>query len=175
MKKLVCAALAAALLVPGTWALKARAHDEGAEGGSHHEMAEKAKEKLGLSDEQASKFKDAMKAHRDEMKPLGEKMRDGVKKLHAQVEAKASDADLKATLASLKENRKAIEAAQEKFHESLASFLTPTQQAKMVLGMAHRMHERMDGRGRMGGRRGDKAGKDDTGPKDDDKDGDEGE
>jgi Spy/CpxP family protein refolding chaperone len=162
MKRIVCAALAAALLVPGSWALKARAHDEKTESSdSHHDMADKAKEKLGLTDDQSAKFKDAMKAHRDEMKPIHEKMKDGIKKLHEQVKAKASDEDIKATLASLKTSRQDMTAAQEKFHESLAAFLTPTQQAKLVLGMAKRMHEGMEHGHRHGKDKGSKDKDDD--------------
>lgn len=151
MKRLVCAAFAAALLVPGTWALSARAHDEGSEehAGPHHEMGEKMeeriKEKLGLTDDQAAKFKDARKAHGEATKPLHRKMRDGIAKLGDQLQDKASDGDIKATLDSLKSVRQAMSAEEEKFHDSLASFLTPTQQAKLVMGMAQHMHERMMG------------------------------
>jgi Spy/CpxP family protein refolding chaperone len=147
MKRIVCAALAAALLVPGMWAVSARAQDDSSDEqeSSHHEMGAQMKKKLGLTDEQAAKFKDAMKAHQDAMKPLGEQMKAGIKTLRDQVKAKAADADIKATLESLKAARQAMSAEQEKFHESLASFLTPTQQAKMVLGMAKRMHENMKG------------------------------
>jgi Spy/CpxP family protein refolding chaperone len=170
MKRLVCAALAAALLVPGMWAVSARAHDERSEEQEdHHEMGEQAKKKLGLTDEQAGKFKDAMKAHHDAMKPIGEKLKAGIKTLRDQVKAKASDDDLKATIASLKAVRQEMTAEQEKFHDSLASFLTPAQQAKMILGMAKRMHERMKGHD---GRGGDKPASKD---KDDDHEDDKGE
>lgn len=173
MKRMVCAALAAALLVPGSWALRARANEEG-EGmhpGMHHEMgekmAERMKEKLGLTAEQEAKLKDVRKAHLEAMKPLGRKMKDGVKKLEDQLKAKASDAELQATLDSLKAARKEMSAEQERFHESLASFLTPAQQAKMVVWMGHKMHERMEHRG--GPRRGPRmGGKDDGDEKEDD-------
>jgi Spy/CpxP family protein refolding chaperone len=179
MKRLICAALAATLLVPGMLAVSARAQDDGPDaqeqdGPKHHDMADKIKEHLGLSDDQAAKFKDAMKAHMDAMKPLGEKLKAGMKSLHEQVKAKAADADIKATLDSLKANRQAMAAEQEKFHESLAAFLTPTQQAKMVLGMAQRMRQGGPGgrggwRGR-GGRGGDKPSpKDQEDDHDDDK------
>lgn len=171
MKRLVCAAFAAALLVPGTWALSARANEEGAEehAGPHHEMggkmAERAKEKLGLTDEQAAKFKDAMKAHGEAVKPLHRKMRDGLAKLGDQLQDKASDSDVKATLDSLKSVRQAMTAEEEKFHDSLASFLTPTQQAKLVMGMAKHMHEGMMGHGGGPGMRGPRSG-DRPAPKD---------
>lgn len=180
MKRFVLAALAAALLVPG--ASLARAQDEGP--GPEHagpppemneKMAAKMKEKLGLSDDQSAKLKDAMKAHRDAMKPLMDKTRGLLKKLHDQVEAKASDADVKATLDSLKDSHKAVAAEQESFHEKVAGFLSPTQQAKLVLGMFRRMHE-MGGRmrGRMNGRRGPGGGEEGGAPPKDGGDKDDG-
>jgi Spy/CpxP family protein refolding chaperone len=176
MKRLICAALAAALLVPGMWALSARAHDEKSEEhkGPRPEMGARMKEKLGLTDEQAGKLKDAMAAHGEAVKPLHRKMRDTTAKLTDQLQDKASDADIKATLDSMKATRAAMTAEEEKFHASLASFLTPTQQAKMLVGMMRQMHEKMMGRGGRGERRpgeGKPAPKD----KDDDHDDDKGE
>lgn len=182
MKRFIRAALAAAVLIPGAWALNARAEGGDHDGPPPHEagmmgekMAEKMKEKLGLTDDQAAKFKAAMKAHGDAVKPLHEKLRDGMKKLHGQVEAKASDADIKATLDSLKSTRKDMEAAQEKLHAEVSTILTPTQQAKMLLGMMHRMHERMgEGKGRWGrGEKGEKGER--RGPPKEDHDDDDGE
>lgn len=181
MKRLVCAALAAALLVPVLWARSARAEDEGGErAGPRREMGgkmtERAKEKLGLTDEQEAKFKDAMKSHVEAAKPLHRTMRDGMTKLGDQLQDKASDKDIQATLDSLKAARKAMSAEEEKFHDSLASFLTPTQQAKLVLGMAKHMHEGMMGRGgRPGGmgregRPGANRGGERPAPKDDEHD-----
>ena len=151
MKRLICAALAAALLVPGMWAVSARAHDEGdAHDGPHPEMGARMKEKLGLTDDQAGKLKDAMKAHGEAAKPLHRKMRDTMAKLQDQLQDKASDGDIKATLDSLKGTRQAMSAEDEKLHSSLASFLTPTQQAKMLMGMMKHMHEKMMGHGGPG-------------------------
>jgi Spy/CpxP family protein refolding chaperone len=81
-------------------------------------------------------------------------MKEGVKTLSEQVEKKADDAALKATLADLRSSRKAMAEATDRFHDSLASFLTPTQQAKLALGMAERMRGARGGRGPgMGDRR----------------------
>ncbi|MDE2509682.1 MAG: hypothetical protein KGL74_01050, partial [Elusimicrobia bacterium] len=81
---------------------------------------------------------------------------------------------IKATLASLKSARQEMTSEQEKFHDGLASFLTPTQQAKMVLGMAKHMREgMMQGPGGRGwrGRGGERPSPKDQ---DDDKDDDDG-
>lgn len=180
MKRFILAAFAAALLIPVTGAVSARAQDDGPGAGDHagpppemgEKMAAKMKEKLGLSDDQAAKLKDAFKAHGDAMKPLGKQMKELLEKLHKQVEDKASDGDLKATLDALKASRKSMADAQESFHATLAGFLTPTQQAKFVLGAAAQMRHRMGGRGGRGGRGG--HGDRMRGHGDDDKGGDQG-
>lgn len=146
-------------------------------------MEARAKEMLGLTDDQEAKFKDAMKAHGEAVKPLKRKLRDGMTKLGDQLQDKADDSAVKATLDSLKATRQAMTAEQEKFHDGLASFLTPTQQGKLVLGMAMKMHQGMMGAGgrragrpRMGGGRGGRPGMsppardDGPAPKDDQKD-----
>ena len=168
MKRYICAALAAALLAPGMWAVGARAQDDDAEQSEHHDggkpdgakMAEHLK-KLGLTDEQAGKFKDAMKAHGEAMKPLRQQAKDTVKKLAGQLKIKAPDADIQASLDALKAARQAIAAEDEKFHDGLASFLTPTQRGKMAVGMAMRMHrerEEHGSKGKQGAKGGDKDG-----------------
>ena len=95
-------------------------------------MAEHMKKRLELTDDQAAKFKDAMK------------------KLGEQLKAKAPDSDIQASLDSLKTAHKAVAAEEEKFHDGL-SFLTPTQRAKLLMGAMrmHREHER-PGRARCG-------------------------
>lgn len=165
MKRFLMAAFAAALLVPCA-GLSVRAQG-GPEGGEHagpspemrEKMAAKLKEKLGLSDEQSAKFKDAEKAHFAAMKPLHQKMKELMEKLHGQVEAKASDGDLTATLDALKAQRQSVMDEQEKFHAALRGILTPTQQAKFVLGAAHRMKARMEGMRERGEKRGERGGR----------------
>jgi Spy/CpxP family protein refolding chaperone len=171
MKRYLCAALAAALLMPGLWAVGARAQDDDApppERSEHHEggmpdggkMTDKIKKRLELTDGQAGKLKDAMKAHGEAVRPLVQRMKDGVKKLGGQLKAKAPDSDIQASLDALKAARKTMSDEQEKFQDALAGFLTPTQRAKMLIGLEMRMRrERADrgpkGRparhGRMGG------------------------
>ncbi|NNN06992.1 MAG: hypothetical protein HKL90_13935 [Elusimicrobia bacterium] len=72
--------------------------------------------------------------------------RTAMAKLRQQLDAKASDDDVKATLAQLREARRQMRAQEDKFIDSASSFLTPTQQAKMLLG-AMKMHGRRHGRG----------------------------
>ena len=152
MKRYICAALAAALLAPGMWAVGARAQDDGGEPemAEHHEggkadhakMAEHMKKRLELTDDQAAKFKDAMTAHHDAMKPLRQQTKDAMKKIGEQLKAKAPDSDIQASLDSLKTAHKAVAAEDEKFYNGL-SFLTPTQRAKLLMGAMHmhREHE----------------------------------
>lgn len=114
---------------------------------------DKLKKRLGLSDEQAAKFKDALKAHQDAVKPVQEKLRDGMKKLMGQLKDKADDKEIAATLDDLESAHKAMEEENHKFAASTAGYLTPTQRAKMLVGMMMRM--RQGGRqGRGGGHRG---------------------
>jgi Spy/CpxP family protein refolding chaperone len=182
MKRFICAAFAAALLIPGPGAINARAHDGAEEGeageraappphGMPGKMDARMKEHLGLTDEQSAKLKDAMKANGEAMKPLFRQVRDAMTKLDDKVKDKAPDADIQAALDAVKAAHKAIAAHQEKFHETLASFLTPTQQAKMLLDMAARMRAGRKGpaaRGRPGAVLGE--GGDKPAPKDDDRD-----
>ena len=114
--------------------------------------------RLGLTDNQSAKFQDAMKAHGDAMKQQGQALKDSVKKLAEAVKAKASDDELQAALAALKAARKAMFDENEKFEANLASFLTPTQQAKAALGAAMTMRNRFEGG------RGDRGGDDRGGP-----------
>lgn len=169
MKRYICAALAAALLMPGMWAVSARAQDDDAapEMGEHQgggKMLERMKDKLGLTDEQAGKLQASMKAHHEAMRPLWLQAKDTMKKLGEQLKSKAPDAEIQASLDALKSAHKEIAAEDEKFRDGLASFLTPTQRAKMTLGMAMRMrrelgeHEEHGPRGKRGPKPGGKNG-----------------
>ncbi len=164
MKRYICAVLAAALLAPGIWAVGARAQDdappppppEHSDSDAPHQgtgNGDRMQKRLGLTDEQHEKFSDAMKAHGAAMKTQGEQVRDAVKKLAGDIKAKASDDDLLAGLAALKSAHKAMAEENEKFEESLAAILTPTQRAKMSVDMARMMmNPRREGqRGRKDG------------------------
>ncbi|HXS99736.1 MAG TPA: Spy/CpxP family protein refolding chaperone [Elusimicrobiota bacterium] len=176
MKRYICAALAAALLAPAMLTVRARAQDDDAgsaaaepqEGGKadHAKMAEHMKKRLELTDDQAAKLKDAMKAHHEGMQPLWQQVKDSMRKLGEQLKAKAPDSDIQSTLDSLKSAHKSIAAEEEKFQDSLG-FLTATQRAKMLMGMMHMRRERM-----MHGKKGPKGADKDKDQDEDEKSGD---
>lgn len=103
------------------------------------------KKRLGLTDEQAAKVEAAFKAQRDADQALFDQMKKDMETLRRQVFDKAPDADIQTTLDRLSAARKKAQASMEGVHAELASILTPTQRAKMVL-----MRERGFGPG-MGG------------------------
>jgi trigger factor len=73
-----------------------------------------------------------------------------------------SDNDIKATLEHLRADHRAMLDSQEEFERNLASFLTPTQRAKLLLGFAgHHRPMRGEGRDKGGEGPGDGSGPDD--------------
>ncbi len=106
--------------------------DGGMMGGGH---LDKLKEKLGLTNDQAAKLKDVFKSQMEANKPLRDQMKIDVDTLQQKVDAKASDADIKKLLDKLETDNKQMQAGREKMKDQLRAILTPTQQAKMVLGM----------------------------------------
>ena len=165
MKRYLCAAFAAALLMPSLWAVGARAQEDGAppppeqsehqSGGSPDggKVPEQMKKRLKLTDEQDTEFKDALKAHGDAIKPYVRQMKDLVKELADQIKSKAPDADIQKSLDALKAARRAMVDEQEKFQDSLDKFLTPTQRAKLAVGAAMRMRREREDRAPKGPRR----------------------
>lgn len=112
----------------------------------------KLKEKLGLTDDQISKIKDLFKSQREAMTPLKDQMKIDMAILQQKVDTKASDGDLKKLLDKLDGEQKQMQASREKMKDQMRSILTPTQQAKFVLGMKKRggmMRGKM-GKGRPG-------------------------
>jgi len=106
--------------------------------------AEKMQKKLDLTPEQTAKLKALRDADKETFKPLMEKQKELMKTLSSQVDAKAGDADLQTTLNDLKANREALRQQMEQAQAQKAAILTPTQQAKMLLGQKKRMHEKHD-------------------------------
>jgi Spy/CpxP family protein refolding chaperone len=161
MKKsrMIFAAMSLAVAIWGTPRLNADPMDKDGKG-----------DKMGLTDEQMAKFKDARKADREAMKPLMEKMKTDVDSLRVLVDKKASDKDLSAQLDVLKADKQAVEDQRKKQMDAMAADLTPLQKAKFVINMADHMNRGMGGHG--GWHHGDKGGKGggDHGP--DDKGGD---
>lgn len=91
------------------------------------------KDKLGLSDDQAAKLKDAFEAHKKAVKPLRRDLKVSLEKLRWQVDAKADAKDLAATLDQIKSSRAALREAHEKLASRLSGILTPEQRARMAL------------------------------------------
>ena len=104
----------------------------------HHWDPAQMQKGLGLTDDQMAKLKAAKDAQKTAMKPLRDQMKSLMEKLGDQVKAKAPDADIQSTLDSLKQTRNALREQMEKGQEQMASLLTPTQRAKMLLRMAQR-------------------------------------
>jgi Spy/CpxP family protein refolding chaperone len=168
MKRIAYAMLAAGLLLPGALPAFAQPGGDGGPGGGprdglrgrfEQKIEARMKKALDLSDEQETKLKDAFKEHKAAVKPISRKLRDLTIKLGDQVEDKAKDKDIQRTLDELKDARKAMSDEREAFTAKLAGFLTPTQRAKMLIGMERRMGRggpgmMGHGRGRMGGRGG---------------------
>lgn len=111
-------------------------------------MMDRAKKNLGLTDDQASKMKDLFKSQMEANKPLRDQMKIDMDTLQQKVDLKASDADIKKLLDKLDGEQKEMQASRDKMKDQMREILTPTQQAKMVLGM------RRMGMGRMHGWKG---------------------
>jgi len=109
--------------------------------------AAKLQKKLGLTDDQTKKLESILQSQKAALQPLHEKMRDSMKTLRQQVDQKASDDDIKKTLDALKTNRDDMMAQHKQFQDQIQALLTPTQQAKMLLGHMHGMQKRMGGKG----------------------------
>ncbi len=112
-------------------------HDKDGDHGK--ERMEKMKEKLGLTDAQVVKLKAAMKKQMEANKPLRDQEKIDIDTLQQKVDSKASDSDITAALDKLKEDRKALQEAQERSMEKTRTILTPIQQAKWVLSMGRGM------------------------------------
>ena len=96
---------------------------------------EHLKEKLGLTDDQATQLKEAFKKQEEAIKPLRDQEKIDVDVLQQKVDTKASDSDIKTLLDKLKEDHKTVQDAQERSMEKMRTILNPTQQAKWVLSM----------------------------------------
>src|SRR5580658_9005793 len=135
---------------------------DGMQGGMMGGHFGRMKEKLGLSDSQASKLKDLFKKQMDEMKPLRDQMKIDMDTLQQNVDTKASDADVKKVLDGLSADRKNMEAGRKKMEDAVREILNPTQQAKRVLSMKDRGRQMM-GKWRHGGKGDGKDGGDQGG------------
>ena len=125
-------------------------------------MMERLAARLGLNDDQSAKLRSAFQAHRAATRASRDHLRVVMAKLREQVDSGASDNDIKATLEHLRADHRAMPDSQEEFERNLASFLTPTQRAKLLLGFAgHHRPMRGEGRDKGGEGPGDGSGPDD--------------
>ncbi len=170
MKTIVYAALAATALALAT-APRAAAQDDAEPrdseaiasdpgagkpqaGAPGDKMMARLTTKLGLSDDQAAKLKATFQAHREAVRVAHDHARMVRAKLREQVDSKAPDADIKATLEHLRADQRALLDSQEEFEGKLASFLTPTQRAKLLLGFMEHRRGMKDDRPMRGAMRG---------------------
>jgi hypothetical protein len=91
------------------------------------------KEKLGLSDEQIPKFLAAVRTRDAGMLPLREELRAGMRRLSAQLAESAPEKDVQDTLQRLVRVRRTISFRNDQFETGLASFLAPSQRAKLFV------------------------------------------
>lgn len=139
MKRYLYAALAAAVLAPGLWAANVESQGRGRFGA-------RIKAKLGLSDDQFAKVRDAVQARRKARARDAATLKESLAKLESQLEGQAKDEELASTLDSLKSQRRKMRDENERFVDDMAKLLTPTQRAKMVLALAKRLERRQGGR-----------------------------
>jgi Spy/CpxP family protein refolding chaperone len=149
MKLTAYAVIAAGFLAAVMGAGSARAEDGAKKDGDGRRahFAEKMKERLGLTDDQAGKIKAAFEAQKAAIKPLREQQKAAARKLEEQIRDLASEKDIQATLDGMDATRKAMSAERQKLQAALAAVLKPSQRAKMRLMMASRMKHRHGHRG----------------------------
>ncbi|MGH7740235.1 MAG: Spy/CpxP family protein refolding chaperone [bacterium] len=110
------------------------------QGGMAGHSIEKMKENLGLSDDQVGKIKDVFKDQMNQTKSVREDLKTQTKDLAEKLKAGAKDPELKSILDKIDQDKQDLASASHKRMEALRDILTPTQQAKMCVGMM--MHHR---------------------------------
>jgi len=147
MRTFLATALMMTLAATGWTADRAREMKPGTEGPGGRMAAW-----LDLTPDQSAKIKTLMEQNRKAMRDLRDKRQDAMRALRNLVEDKGTDAQIAAKLNDLKAAQEAVQAAQKRHRDEMAKILTPTQQAKFVLGMAKRGHPGMGPGGRAGRR-----------------------
>lgn len=146
MKYTTYVLLAAGMLMASYQVALANPESGGDKSDHRGAFAEKMKERLGLTDEQAVKVKSEWEAEKTAFKTLHQQQREATQKLEDQVRSLASEKDIQATLDQLDAGRKAMAAEMQKHESSLASVLKPSQRAKMRLFMRQEMGRRFHGK-----------------------------
>ncbi len=88
---------------------------------------------FGLAPTQQKQFDQANKDKAATVKTLREKEQPLIESLRQQVDAKGSDAQISSAFSEVRNNGKSIQEAQEQFLNTVSTFLTPTQEAKLLL------------------------------------------
>ena len=137
MQKLLCCIFLATAVLGGVLAVSAREKPGPKQPGGRAaapDYAEHWKERLKLDGNQASRFQSAFQEREEAMKPLRADLQETIKKLAEQTfKDKAGDSEIQITLDRLVSIQKSIKSEEEKFKDRIASFLTPVQQATMLL------------------------------------------
>jgi hypothetical protein len=89
--------------------------------------------KLGLNADQAARFLAALKAKDAELEPLREQLRAEMRRVQSQLNENAADKDVQETLQRLVRLRRAIAFRNDQFDAGAASFLSPTQRARLFV------------------------------------------
>ena len=98
-------------------------------------LGQQWKEKLGFTGGQSEKYAAAEKRKEDALRPLRRNLREALQELGNLLSANAPDKAVLAALDAFTHARNAVADANMRFDDDLASFLTPTQRAKMLVGM----------------------------------------
>jgi Spy/CpxP family protein refolding chaperone len=136
--------------------------DHGDYGDWGKDRIEHLKDKLGLTDDQAAKLKEAFKKQMEANKPLRDQEKIDMDTLQQKVDTKASDSDIKDALDKLSADHKSMQTAQDNSMDKIREILTPIQQAKWVLTMRHSMMDHKWGGKKKGDWKKHKDGGDDA-------------
>lgn len=111
------------------------AMQDGNHGDWGKDRIEHLKDKLGLTDDQATKLKEAFRKQEEANKPLCDQEKIDIDTLQQKVDQKAPDSDLKSLLDKLEKDHKQMQEVKQNSMDKIRMILDPTQQAKWVLSM----------------------------------------
>lgn len=145
--KLLSMVLAVLLFAPVAWAqmgmdeesmMPMMMHEGAGKGDAGKGMAKK----LELTPEQEQKIEALRAEQKEAMKPLKERLAAQKKELKGLVDKKAGDRDLEKLLDRIKDTRDDMQDVMTKYRKKHDAVLTPTQRAKLALGMGKPMKEK---------------------------------
>ncbi|GEM_PF-3585391 len=88
---------------------------------------------FGLNADQQKKFDQANKDKAAKVKPQRDKEQPSIENLRQLVDAKASDGQISSAFSDMRLTGKSIQESEEQFLDAVSAFLTPTQEAKLLL------------------------------------------